>query len=156
MMTVAEDALPPQTRRGFLASVASIVALGVSYGLAGVYALKFLYPGHRRAREREVFVALEGEIRPGAGLRYTLPSGQQVSIQRTATGFVALSNVCPHLGCKVRWEPQNGRFFCPCHEGTFAPDGSATGGPPKAEGKNLARFETRLRGDALYIVYREA
>jgi len=90
-----------------------------------------------------------------SGYRTTMPAGQEVVLRLTQGGMIALSNVCPHLGCKVRWEAQHNRFFCPCHDGTFAPDGTATGGPPKAEGRNLARYEVVARGEAVYLRYRE-
>ena len=28
--------------------------------------------------------------------------------------FVAMSNVCTHLGCRVRWVEDQDQFFCPC------------------------------------------
>jgi quinol---cytochrome c reductase iron-sulfur subunit, bacillus type len=40
-----------------------------------------------------------------------------------------LSAVCPHLGCEVPWNPQEGKFMCPCHGSQFAPDGSLLQGP---------------------------
>lgn len=141
-------------RRGFFSWCLALGSLGASYGLAGFYALRFLFPSHKRPRRRQVFVGLRHHI-PVQGLRFTLPSGQEVLVRATGTDYNALSNVCPHLGCKVRWEPQNQRFLCPCHNGTFAPDGRATSGPPKAEGKNLTRYDMVARGDALYLEYLE-
>ncbi len=44
--------------------------------------------------------------------------------------FTVMSNVCTHLGCRVRWIPEEGEFFCPCHNGVFAKDGSVVDGPP--------------------------
>ncbi len=41
-----------------------------------------------------------------------------------------LTAVCPHLGCEVQWNPDLGQFKCPCHGGTFAPDGRHLSGPP--------------------------
>ena len=39
----------------------------------------------------------------------------------------ALSAVCPHLGCAVGWTGD--KFFCPCHESSFAPNGERVSGP---------------------------
>ena len=62
--------------------------------------------------------------------------------------FVALSNVCTHLGCRVRWvEDQNG-FFCPCHNAVFNPDGSVATGPPP---RPLDPFETKVEDGQIYI-----
>jgi cytochrome b6-f complex iron-sulfur subunit len=50
------------------------------------------------------------------------------------TDFVALSDVCTHLGCRVRFddgarlEGSEG-FFCPCHNGVFGKDGEVMSGP---------------------------
>jgi len=34
-------------------------------------------------------------------------------------GFLALYRRCPHLGCSVNWEPEEDKFFCPCHASSF-------------------------------------
>jgi len=41
-----------------------------------------------------------------------------------------LTAVCPHLGCEVAWDASLNKFKCPCHGGTFAPDGKYISGPP--------------------------
>ncbi len=41
-----------------------------------------------------------------------------------------LSSICPHLGCEIAWNQKKEEFFCPCHGGVFAPDGSRISGPP--------------------------
>ena len=62
--------------------------------------------------------------------------------------FVAISNICTHLGCRVRWIAEEGKFFCPCHNGVFARDGSVISGPPP---RPLDRYETKVEDGALYI-----
>jgi len=59
--------------------------------------------------------------------------------------------VCPHLGCQVHWEPQNDRFFCPCHNGVFSPDGVATAGPPAEAGQSLLEYPLKVEGNLLFI-----
>lgn len=47
--------------------------------------------------------------------------------------LVAYSTVCPHLGCAVDWEPEAGKFKCPCHRSAFGLDGVPEHGPaPRA------------------------
>ena len=70
---------------------------------------------------------------------------------RLAEAFAALSSVCPHLGCQVHWQPQNDRFFCPCHNGVFAPDGTGIGGPPGDAGQSLPRYPLKLENGLLFI-----
>ena len=69
----------------------------------------------------------------------------------TAESFLALSSVCPHLGCRVHWEGQNNRFFCPCHNGIFDPNGKATGGPPASAGQDLPEYPLKVVDGGLYI-----
>lgn len=51
-------------------------------------------------------------------------------VQRTKEDkLVALSAVCPHLGCGIGWEPITRNFLCPCHDSRFSPDGTKLTGP---------------------------
>lgn len=51
-------------------------------------------------------------------------------VQRTgADAIVALSAVCPHLGCAVAWDSAAKNFLCPCHESRFGVDGTKLTGP---------------------------
>lgn len=63
--------------------------------------------------------------------------------------FVAMSNVCTHLGCRVRWIADQERFFCPCHNAVFDKDGQVLDGPPP---RPLDRFEIKVEDDQLYIL----
>ena len=69
----------------------------------------------------------------------------------TADAFIALSSTCPHLGCQVHWEPQNDRYLCPCHNGTFAPAGTPTGGPPFEANQSLPHYPLRVEGGLLFV-----
>jgi cytochrome b6-f complex iron-sulfur subunit/menaquinol-cytochrome c reductase iron-sulfur subunit len=64
-----------------------------------------------------------------------------VWLVRHGSDVVALSAVCPHLGCSIDALP-NGSFACPCHTSTFAADGAKTGGPtPRAMDPMTTRIE---------------
>jgi len=62
--------------------------------------------------------------------------------------FSVMSNICTHLGCRVRWIADDERFYCPCHNGVFAKDGSVVSGPPP---RPLDRFESKVEDGVLYI-----
>ena len=61
-----------------------------------------------------------------------LVRGSPGFVVRTPEEIHAVSGVCTHLGCIVKWQPGRREFFCPCHGGRFAPDGRVLGGPPPA------------------------
>ncbi len=63
--------------------------------------------------------------------------------------FVALSNICSHLGCRVRWIADQDEFFCPCHNGVFDKDGRVLDGPPP---RPLDHYEVKVENDQLYIL----
>jgi len=76
-------------------------------------------------------------------------SQQAVYVTRDANGsFLALSSVCPHLGCSVAWQSQSKTFVCPCHGGCFAPNGSRISGPPP---RGMSALATRIGGGRLSI-----
>jgi Rieske Fe-S protein len=50
-------------------------------------------------------------------------------LQKRGEQILALSAVCPHLGCAVAWSGAAKAFQCPCHESAFAADGARLSGP---------------------------
>ncbi len=145
-------------RRGFLARASTVaMAGGLVAGYGGLAAIggRYLYPA--RARKLAwIYVAEVASIPRGGSLPFRAPTGERIAIARqgegaTAADFIALSSTCPHLGCQVHWEPQNNRFFCPCHNGVFEPGGKATAGPPAEAGQSLGRYPLKIEGGLLYI-----
>ena len=66
----------------------------------------------------------------------------------TGRDFVAMSNICTHLGCRVRWVADRREFFCPCHNGVFDKDGKVLAGPPP---RPLDRYEVKVEDNQLFI-----
>jgi len=62
--------------------------------------------------------------------------------------FTVMSNICTHLGCKVRWIAAKDGFFCPCHNGVFSKDGNVVSGPPP---RPLIRFESKVEDGVLFV-----
>jgi len=153
-----QNAKPEPNRRQWLGGVsltAMAAGLVAGYGSLGAMAVRFLYPS-RPADRQWMFVAPLDRLQANESLLYRAPSGATVNITRKATvgdasDFVALSSVCPHLGCSVHWEAQNDRYFCPCHNGVFDPEGRGVSGPPGDAGQALARYELQVDGGLLYI-----
>lgn len=150
--------VPTLTRRAalwFSARIAMAVGLVSSYGLFAWVGARFMLPA-RLGQMHQLFVGRVGDLAVDSTLLYQTPDGRTVNITRrgadsTAMDFVALSSTCPHLGCQVRWEGQNNRYFCPCHNGTFDAQGTATGGPPFDAGLSLPRYGLVVQKGLLYI-----
>jgi len=145
-------------RREFLEHAATITMAGglaAGYGMLGSHATRFLYPANVGESIWQ-FVCTLDELSVGESLPFTLPSGAKIVIARqqegeSADSFIALSSICPHLGCKVHWEASNDRFFCPCHNGAFDAQGAPTEGPPAAANQHLTRFDLTVEGVLLMV-----
>ncbi len=145
-------------RRGFLGWISfAVMAVGLaaSYGTLAIQAVRFLYPT-KGGKKTWQFVSLAKSVIQGESLPYTTPSGAKIVIARQGSGdtadqFIALSSVCPHLGCAVHWEAQNDRFFCPCHNGAFDSSGKPTEGPPAAANQELTKYPLKVENGLLYI-----
>jgi len=145
-------------RRAFLGTSTSLVMCGglaASYGTLAFQVGRFLYPTHAGQGIWQ-FVCTLDQLAVGESLPFTMPSGAKVVVARqsaddTADSFVALSSICPHLGCQVHWEGVNERFFCPCHNGAFDASGNATLGPPAKANQRLTRFPLQVSGNLLMI-----
>jgi Rieske Fe-S protein len=62
--------------------------------------------------------------------------------------YIALSNICTHLGCRVRWIDEASQFYCPCHNGIFDKEGKVVSGPPP---RPLDRYEVKTVDNQLFI-----
>jgi menaquinol-cytochrome c reductase iron-sulfur subunit len=63
--------------------------------------------------------------------------------------YVAMSNICTHLGCRVRWIADQSEFFCPCHNAVYDREGNVVSGPPP---RPLDRFQVKVEDDQLFIL----
>ena len=63
--------------------------------------------------------------------------------------FVAMSNICTHLGCRVRWIEDQQQFFCPCHNAAFDKAGEVLNGPPP---RPLDQYEVKVEDDQLFVL----
>jgi cytochrome b6-f complex iron-sulfur subunit len=110
-------------RRDFLKLVRTgLLTLSGLLGLAGL--VRFL--GYQSEPKAPTEFVLEAPEAYALGSR-TLLAQVPALLIRSATGFQALSLVCPHLGCTVN--PQLEGFTCPCHGSRFNLQGGLTHGP---------------------------
>lgn len=69
-------------------------------------------------------------------------------LTRDGREFTAMSNICTHLGCRVRWIEDRTQFFCPCHNGIFNEQGEVVSGPVP---RPLDRYEIKVEDGQIYM-----
>lgn len=143
-----DPARGPLPRRGFLAALMAAGSALIGAILAVPVARVALFPVLRRGEDAPwTDLGPLDRLQPAPGTPLAVP----LTVERTdgwqlaradhtvylvnspeGAGAVprVLSSVCPHLGCTVQWHPERERFICPCHGGTYAPDGARLAGPP--------------------------
>jgi Rieske Fe-S protein len=97
-------------------------------------------------------IASIDDIAVGAAIGFTYPDEQEpcLLVRLTASEFVAFGQKCTHLSCAVIPRPEEGSFYCPCHEGRFdLRTGVPTAGPPR---RPLTRVVLEMRGRTIYAV----
>lgn len=127
------------SRRSFLTkAVSGVLGVGI---LATVWPyLRSLFPN----------ILYEPPKRFKAGLPANYPQGvtflddKKVYIFRDGNAFYAISGICTHLGCTVKYSPgrqekeitvrdltykSRGEFHCPCHGSKFYDEGTNYSGP---------------------------
>ena len=132
-------------RRSFLS-----LALGTA---AAVFSASLLYPlfqflwppAAKTGGEGSVGIPLEDML---VGQSRVVPiRGEPVLLIREANQVVALSAVCTHLGCIVKYKG-GGVILCPCHAASFDLNGNVTGGPAP---RPLTYYRVRIVGGRIVI-----
>ena len=132
------------SRRQFIQFGLGVLGMSV-VGEAAWILLKGLEAG-AAAAPQPVEVEI-GDI-PVGGTKEILYGNDPVIVMRTEDGYQVLSLVCTHLGCIVKWGPEEQAFHCPCHAATFDKNGRVTGGPPPAA---LERPPFKQSGDKIIV-----
>jgi Rieske Fe-S protein len=92
------------------------------------------------------------EIAVGSAVSFTYPDEHEpcLLLRLSEHDFVAFNQKCTHLSCAVVPRPDEGSFYCPCHEGRFdLRSGEPTAGPPR---RPLTRVLLQLNGRDIYAV----
>lgn len=79
-------------------------------------------------------------------------NSQEVSVYVLSTDgrtYIAMSNICTHLGCHIRWIAEQNHFFCPCHNGVFDVQGNVVSGPPP---RPLSRYDVKVEEGQLLVL----
>lgn len=141
-------------RRGFFKRLLMGFGLFASYGTGAVYGLQFLLPQKKARKFRKLLIASLNELPQNGSKTFKDLSGREMVLVNTEQGLKAISTSCTHLGCKAYWEPDNDRFFCPCHDGVFDINGNVVSGPPP---RPLDRYEVEVdENDNVFVLLLES
>jgi menaquinol-cytochrome c reductase iron-sulfur subunit len=149
-------------RRDFLGIATWAIAGFISLGM-GIPAIAYIIgPALKRAeRQERIRLGAASKVEIGVPTLFKTKIEHQTGwitnetelsfyvITENGRDFAAMSNVCTHLGCRVRWNADQEQFFCPCHNAVFDKDGNVVDGPPP---RPLDRYEINVEGDQLYVL----
>jgi menaquinol-cytochrome c reductase iron-sulfur subunit len=152
-------------RRSFVAALFAVGGAAVSLVLAIPLVRFSTFPLRRAAAEGDW-----SDVGPVSDFEsITTPTAKTISIEhryawqttsaQTAVyvlpskggQFRILSPICPHLGCSIRWENEQGKFICPCHAGSFTADGERIAGPPP---RSMDSLDAKVVDGVLKVRYR--
>jgi cytochrome b6-f complex iron-sulfur subunit len=93
--------------------------------------VRYVLPPKRRSVDEDSVVAAQaGELAPNSAKVFKFGAAPAVLVNMPDGKLVALSAVCTHLTCNVRFDGETGTLFCPCHNGRFDLGGNVLSGPP--------------------------
>lgn len=148
------------SRRNFLST--ATLAIGGFIGIAfAIPAVAYIIGPAIQKKEIEEWILLGStqKVEPGTPTLFKasierqtgwIVNEEEISVYvLTDNGreYIAMSNICTHLGCRVRWIPEQSQFFCPCHNGVFDKSGEVVAGPPP---RPLDRYETKVENDQIF------
>jgi len=136
-------------RRGFL------TWLGRGFLLLWIPAVGGLVASFLKAPDKET---RPGERQLKCGKLSTLAVGEARMVRHAEeplfvvrlaeSQVLAVSAVCTHQRCVLKWKRDDSTFQCPCHDGAFDKTGNVLSGPPK---KSLRQFPAEVRADEIIV-----
>ncbi|MDP6118437.1 MAG: Rieske (2Fe-2S) protein [Planctomycetota bacterium] len=155
-------------RRGLLKKLAAVVIGGIVSLVAPVAGLfVFFDPLRKRHRKGGDFIrviSLDTLPADGTPRRFTLVADRidawnkytnvfigAVFLRRTSEAEIEAFNVsCPHLGCTIDHRGED--FFCPCHDSSFALDGSISG-PKSSSPRDMDALQVEVREGVVWVKF---
>jgi len=111
--------------------------------------IRYILPSKQAAVTQQKIVAAKvGELAPNTAKTFKFGSSVAVLVNTAEGQLVALSAVCTHLTCTVRFESETATLFCPCHNGRFDLAGNVLSGPPPAP---LEMYRVEVVGEDIVV-----
>ena len=133
-------------RRGFL--IGTLMGTGIAMVAGALYPLtRYFFPPEKKASAKSGGITLPlSSLHTGSASFIKVKGKPAIVIRKSETEVVALSAVCTHLGCIVKY--QDGELKCPCHGASFDSGGKVLGGPAPS---GLIRYSVTLDSDMITI-----
>lgn len=139
----------PGDRRNFLKWLSggflSLWALG---GVAALAAYLKAPDRSEASSERVVRVGPLDELRVGEAKLVQHGITPFYVLRLDATRVVAMSAVCTHMRCILKFDRERKGLLCPCHEGRFDLNGNVISGLPR---RPLPRYEAQTRAGEVFV-----
>ncbi len=111
--------------------------------------VRFVLPPKKSSvAEDSVVAAKAGELAPNSAKVFKFGTAPAVLVNTPDGTLTALSAVCTHLTCTVRFDGETGTLFCPCHNGRFDLGGNVLSGPPP---RPLETFVVTVSGPDIVV-----
>jgi menaquinol-cytochrome c reductase iron-sulfur subunit len=148
-------------RRQFMSSVITIITAFIGAGM-GIPAVAYIIgPAFQRQVEEWIRLGSATKVEIGKPTLFKVKIERQTGwitdqdeisvyvLTEDGREFIAMSNICTHLGCRARWVANREEFFCPCHDGVFDKLGNVISGPPP---RPLDRYQVKVQDGQLLIL----
>ncbi len=139
----------PMRRRSFINYCigASLVTFG---GFTAYAFAKYVFPpGALGAETGSEAVRMSlAELPVGSAKFFRYKGEPSVVVRVNEKSVRALSAVCTHLGCIVKWDGTKNALVCPCHAAVFDVNGNVVGGPAP---RPLASLPAKIARDEIII-----
>jgi len=92
---------------------------------------RYLFPtiGRATVKRVETFKMALSEIHTGEARLFKFKRKAAILIRKNEQELVAMSAVCTHLGCIVKFSEKEQMLICPCHGAKFDITGKVLAGP---------------------------
>jgi cytochrome b6-f complex iron-sulfur subunit len=108
----------------------------------------FRIPPRKDDEPASVVAAKFADLKPNQGVIFKFGSEPGLLIMTPDGKLCAVSAVCTHLDCTVRYRPDLQKIHCACHNGMYDLNGQNISGPPP---RPLRQFKVVQRGDDVVV-----
>jgi cytochrome b6-f complex iron-sulfur subunit len=114
-------------RRNFIGKM--LIGTGVVLAVESFVATFAFLASKPRGEKKPVNVP-KAKLKPGMAYQIIYGGKPAVVMTDEKGNIWVRCIVCTHLGCIVKYCPENNDFHCPCHDGFFDAKGKPIAGPP--------------------------